>query len=88
MSGMLRFCVRWAPCLLWPAAVAGIWLLPVRAVVVLTGAAVTDTAVAAERRGGVMPQDVMILGRALAVAVPPAPVVAESAGPRPARHTG
>lgn len=39
----LRLCARLAAGLLWPAAVAGIWLLPVRVAVVLSAAATCGT---------------------------------------------
>jgi hypothetical protein len=41
----MRITVRLLAGAAWIAAVAGIWLLPVRAVVVVTGAAVTGTTV-------------------------------------------
>jgi hypothetical protein len=43
MYPWLRIALRWSPLLLWTGAIAGAWLMPVRVVVVLTGAAVTAT---------------------------------------------
>jgi hypothetical protein len=39
----VKYYLKWTAPVLWLGAVAGIWLLPVRAVVVLTGAAITGT---------------------------------------------
>jgi hypothetical protein len=73
-SFALRILSRVSP-LAWAGAVAGIWFLPVQAVVVLTGVAVAGTSGLSVRR--TQEQDIITLGRALSGVIEQQP---------PARH--